>query len=266
MPREQAGVQSIETGMRLLGALADLTFDGPPPMLKDLAAAAKIAPAKAHRYLVSFSRTDLVERDFATGRYRLGPRARRIGISAIRSLDVVRQASAKVPDICAKLKHSAAVAIWTHNGPTIVWVEDVRRPVTVSTRVGEILPILSSATGRVFGAWLPRSVTTDLITREIAANRRSNDGALITKSADADALFAQVRAAGVGWTIGGLNKTISAVSTPIFDFRGVIVAAVALLGPIDEFDADPQGPLAAGLREASDEISTALGYKAGTTA
>ncbi len=261
MSDDQVGVQSIETGMRLLAALAELTFDGPPPMLKDLAARAKLQPAKAHRYLVSFSRTELVERDIATGRYRLGQVARRIGIAAIRSLDVVRQTSAKLPEICAELKHSAALAIWTHSGPTVVWVEEVRRPITISTRVGEVLPLLASATGRVFGAWLPRTQTEELLKREIAANRKLGEDGLITKMADADQLFASVRAAGIGWTSGGLNKTVNALSTPIFDYRGAIVAAIAILGPADQFDVDVKGPLARTLLKAAGELSTTLGYK-----
>src|SRR5690606_23044127 len=89
----QAGTQSVETGIRLLSSLAELSLLGPPPMLKILAAAAGMPPAKAHRYLVSFIRTSLVERDPVSGRYRLGAMARHIGLTAIRSLDAVRLGS-----------------------------------------------------------------------------------------------------------------------------------------------------------------------------
>ncbi len=48
---ESRGVQSIEVGGRLLQALVDADA---PMMLKDIASRAKIAPAQAHAYLVSF--------------------------------------------------------------------------------------------------------------------------------------------------------------------------------------------------------------------
>lgn len=250
---EQAGVQSIETGMQLLAALADLTYAGPPPMLKTLAAAADLAPAKAHRYLVSFLRTELVERDGASGRYRLGPLARRIGIASIRGLDVVRTASARLADISAALQHSVALAVWGAQGPTVVWVQDFVRPITINTRVGEVLPLLTSATGRVFGAYLTADARRAVLDVELA---EAGAGGL-----DPDQVFAQVRAHGVGWTTGGLNATVNALSAPIFDFGDGIVAALSTLGPADLFDATPTGPLARRLKAAAADISLALGHQ-----
>jgi DNA-binding IclR family transcriptional regulator len=259
---DQAGVQSIETGMALLSALAALTYSGPPPMLKTLAAAAGLAPAKAHRYLVSFLRTELVERDAASGRYRLGPLARHIGIASIRSLDVVRVATAELPQIGIDLKHSVALAIWAVRGATVVWVEDYPRPITINTRVGEVLPILTSATGRVFGAWLPAAQTAELAERELEQLREFPRPNAPIRMEDAERLFAETRAAGVGWTAGGLNPTINALSAPVFDFRGGLVAAISALGPADIFDASPDGELASKLKAAAARVSATLGYRA----
>ena len=51
--KNRNGVQSIEVGASLLRALVN---SSKAMMLRDLAAAAKMPPAKAHRYLVSFMR------------------------------------------------------------------------------------------------------------------------------------------------------------------------------------------------------------------
>ena len=55
--KERAGIQSVEVGFALLDALARAPG---PLMLRDLAAAAGMSAAKAHRYLVSFQRLQLV--------------------------------------------------------------------------------------------------------------------------------------------------------------------------------------------------------------
>ncbi len=47
--------------------------------LKDLAREAEMSPAKAHPYLVSFSRLGLIEQDRASGHYLLGPLALQLG-------------------------------------------------------------------------------------------------------------------------------------------------------------------------------------------
>jgi len=254
-------VQSIETGMTLLSALATLTFDRPQPMLKTIAAAAGVAPAKAHRYLVSFLRSGLVERDSGTGRYRLGPLARHIGIAAIRGMDVIRTANPFLPDILEEVQHSLALAVWGARGATVVWVEDCPRPITISTRIGEILSLLTSATGRVFGAWLPGSQTDVMIDQELRFLRESRRPSTIRSREDVLRLFEQVRAAGVGWTVGEVNPGINALSAPIFDYRGGIVAALSSLGAPDLFDASPDGELASRLRAAAARISAALGYQ-----
>ena len=72
MAKEQRGIQSIDVGGRLLQALT--RSDG-AMMLKDLAEAADMPPAKAHAYLVSFCKLGLMEQDAVTGRYDLGPLA-----------------------------------------------------------------------------------------------------------------------------------------------------------------------------------------------
>ena len=49
--KTRAGIQSVEVGFALLDTLARAIG---PLMLRDLAGAAGMNPAKAHRYLVSF--------------------------------------------------------------------------------------------------------------------------------------------------------------------------------------------------------------------
>lgn len=253
------GIQSIEIGMRLMATLVEHALDNPPPMLKTLAAHAGMPPAKAHRYMVSLVRSQLVERDEVSGRYRLGPMARLIGLRAIQSLDAVRLSSARLPLICSELGFSVAVAIWAYEGPTIVATEEARRPITIGTRVGEIMPLLNSATGLVFGAWMPRALTHAHIHRGATAALRATGQPPMSQVA-IDRLFEEVREAGLGITEGGLNPTINALSAPIFDHRGVLVAALSTLGPANELDVSTTSPVAGALRRFTAELSAELGY------
>lgn len=254
----QLGIQSIEIGMQLMSTLVDHAFDNPPPMLKTLAAKAGMPPAKAHRYMVSLVRAELVERDAATGRYRLGPMARHIGLRAIQSLDVVRLTTPRMPAICADIGFSVALAIWAYGGPTIIAIEERRRPITIGTRIGELMPIVSSATGQIFGTYLPRATTEKLIKAEIIMLRKTSDA--VINEASLSALFDQVRGTGLGSTEGGLNPTVNALSAPIFDFRGTLVGALSTLGPANELDPARGGELAQKLKAIADGLSRELGY------
>src|SRR3569833_2047209 len=92
----QQGIQSIEVGARLLQALAGASR---PQMLRDLAAAAQMPAAKAHRYLVSFARMGLVEQNTGTGLYDLGPFALDIGLAALARLEVVTAAGPALAEL-----------------------------------------------------------------------------------------------------------------------------------------------------------------------
>src|SRR3989304_6458364 len=80
----QTGIESMDTGMRLL--LAFVALGGRGHMLKVIAEAAHMPSSKAHRYLVSLIRTGFVDRDPATGHHRLGPKAVQVGVSALGSI------------------------------------------------------------------------------------------------------------------------------------------------------------------------------------
>src|SRR5207302_9961894 len=85
--RQRAGINSLEVGLRLARVLAQESW---PLPLKDLAARAQMAPAKAHRYLVSLIRAGLAEQALETGRYRLRPFALERGLSPLGSTGVLK--------------------------------------------------------------------------------------------------------------------------------------------------------------------------------
>src|SRR5438270_10765505 len=83
---KRRGIQSIDTGIRLLEAMEKA--DG-PLALKELSARADLDPSSAHRYLASFVRCGLVRQDRDT-RYDFGPLALHMGLAAVRRMDAVQ--------------------------------------------------------------------------------------------------------------------------------------------------------------------------------
>jgi DNA-binding IclR family transcriptional regulator len=150
--KERAGIQSVEVGFALLDALGQAAG---PLMLRDLAAAAGMSAAKAHRYLVSFQRLQLVVQDAGTTRYDLGPAALKLGLASLSRLDAVKLARERVGPLMETIGHTLALAVWGNHGPTIVHWEESPLAVTVNLRLGDVMPLLSSATGRCIVALGP---------------------------------------------------------------------------------------------------------------
>ncbi len=153
---KQQGIQSIEIGGAILRALIT---SGRPTMLKDIARMSGMPPAKAHRYLVSFQRMGLVNQDLASARYHLGPFALTLGLSALATLDPLRLATPILDELCDDIGMGVGLAVWGSSGATIVRYIDTGDAISVCLRVGRVLGLHDSATGRCFRAFFNPSVT-----------------------------------------------------------------------------------------------------------
>src|SRR3569623_3630959 len=154
---ERAGIQSVDVGFGLLDVLSKAAG---PLMLRDLAGAAGMSAAKAHRYLVSFQRLQLVVQDASSTRYDLGPAALKLGLASLERLDAVKRARERVARLMEEIGHTLALAVWGNHGPTIVHWEESPQAVTVHLRLGDVMPLQSSATGRCFAAFVSRAAIT----------------------------------------------------------------------------------------------------------
>ena len=257
----KGGVQALETGLNLLMAFTRLKG---PQKLKTLAEASAMPAAKVHRYLVSLSRAGLVRQESATSRYMLGLGALQIGLAAMSEFDVIELGLAMLPDIRDDLGETVGLVVWSVNGPTYVRVLESNRPVSVNSKSGSVLPLIYSASGRVFLAYLPSRETAELVKKELQA-RENPGGAAVLAGDDIEEIVRHTREAGLGIARSDYFPGIGALSAPIMDFRGDLVAALTVFGPDSVLDVSPDGTLATKLKAHALQLSQALGYSADLT-
>lgn len=244
------GIQSAEIGIRVLSTLAD----GIGPMtLKSVAAGAGLTPSNARRYLVSLMRAGMVEQDPATGNYDLGPLALRVGLAAIYRLNVVRAATPFLSGLRDAIGETVMLAIWSDHGPIVVHWEESLPPVIINLRIGSVLPLLSSASGHVFLAWLPRAQTNGLVKKE--QRRLGGPGRV-----DVAALVEETRKHNLGrFGTADAVRSISSIAAPVFDHQRKLAAVVATFGPGESFDNTVDGDIASKLAATTRQISFKMG-------
>jgi DNA-binding IclR family transcriptional regulator len=228
----------VELGTSVLRAVGRL---GGSATLSELSAFVHQPPSKTHRYLQALMAGGFIEQDSTTDAYRLGPESLSLGLTALAGIDVVTAARAPIAALNAAINETVLLAIWANHGATVVHVKEPLRGVTVVTRVGSVLPLLTSASGLIFAAYLPEDDTP----RDAAAERR-------LKAISQNGLVA----------IQGLYfPGIDAIAAPVVDAAGKIAAAVTVLGPTTSFDASLQGSVARRLADTAAAISARLGYR-----
>ncbi|RQZ54570.1 IclR family transcriptional regulator [Burkholderia cepacia] len=253
----RSGIQSIEVGFRLLDVL---TSEPRAMMLRDLAQRAGMSPAKAHRYLVSFSRLGVVSQDPVSGRYELGGFALQMGLARLARVDGVKLARIALTEFRDRLDQTVGIAVWGNQGPTIVhWMES-SHPAKASLKLGDVMPLLGSATGLLFAAYLPRSKTAAMLERELADTRRSPHHGGPRTLDEVEAVLADVRKHEAARVEGMLLPTIHAFCMPVFDAVGELALAIVALGQEGSFDIAWGGEIDTALRACAQKLSYELGY------
>ena len=261
----QRGIQSIEVGGQLLKALV---HHGRPMALKDLAREADMAPAKAHPYMVSFGRLGLIEQDRSNGHYQLGPLALQLGLISLQQANPVHVATPLVAELAQEIGQTVAIAVWGARGATIVRVAEAPSPVHVNMRHGTVFSLTSTASGKIFGAYLDPAVVKAAVEEDRKREAARGGAEAVPGMPPAPAIppwpafdrqLDEVRQHGLSRSEGEVITGINAMSAPVFDHTGAIVLALTAIGPAGVLDTRWDGPLAHALMRCAAEVSQRLG-------
>lgn len=253
------GNSTILIGADLLSVVAG--FKGPAP-LTSIASAADMSPSRAYRYLRGLCDSGLLEQNEPSGLYDLGPKILDLGLAAINRMDPVMQASTIMPGLTNAVGLVSIISVWGTHGPTAIRCEQGDLVAPVRIREGAVLPMLHTAAGKVFLAYMPPSVTAPMIAREIAEwnARNTKEDALSPDSLEP--IRQDVRKHGLARAAGTYNPVLASLAAPIFDREGNLQLSLTVTGVKGSFDSSAKGPVVRKLLEAAQAVSRKLGYMA----
>jgi DNA-binding IclR family transcriptional regulator len=255
--RQRQGIQSIEVGSTILEVLAS----APGALsLRDLSGRAKMSPSKAHRYLVSLMRSGLVIQDPVTNRYDVGFLSLKLGLAALNRIDLVKFGTDAARWLNEELDATVLLCVWGNFGPTVVAMYDSSDLMIQNVRVGSVLPLTRSATGRLFLAYMPRKSTMPKVKQELKGSFAAPAGCEVRTIDDVESVIRKVREQRLGTTHGDVVPQQSALAAPVFDHLGHIVAALTVIGASEKVEVDVPASPAGTLLRAADLVSQRLGF------
>lgn len=206
--KNQGGVQSLEIGLSVLDVLID---HNKPMMLKDIAQAVQMHPAKCHRYLVSLIRKNYA-RKLSDGRYGLGVRGNTLGHANVNQNNILERLTHVATEIKDNLNCAVQIAKWFSEGPIIIQSVEPDSPISIITRIGSRMPLTTSATGQLFASYQPDAVIKPLV---IAEWQTDDKAAIAEQWQHFSQLKIKIRTQGYATVTGDMLMGINAITIPV---------------------------------------------------
>jgi DNA-binding IclR family transcriptional regulator len=245
------GIQSVEIAFRILTALQTSVRALP---LKDIAALSELSASATSNYMISLVRTGLASTDEKPGCYKLGPASLALGMSAINQLDgfdVVRREVIALRDATLR---GTAVTAWTDDGPVSLFKQEGEPRSILELRTG-LIPLVTTAAGKLFIACLQPAQTDELIGRELSSGPAGTPASLREEA------IAELRKCGFT-TVHRADLGYVSVAAPIWDRDGALRFAISLIGTSATLSTDIDGTEVKALLDSAVRATTALGGRA----
>ena len=211
-----------ETNVRVLERTLDIlecfTKDEKDHSLMELVEITGLSTSTVHRILRTLERREYLFRDEATKRYTLGARIAYLGsLAENNSGDGLREAAYEyLVDLRDRTNESAS--LYVRDGVSRICLERVESKQLLRRviAVGERLPLANGAAGKVLLSALGEEELRELLGESFEAVRDDLE---------------KVRKRGYWVSNGEREVGLSAISAPVFDAGGKIIAAVSISGP-----------------------------------
>ncbi len=245
-------VRSVERAIAILF----LVVQSDRPMgLSEISRTIGLDKATALRLLSTLAQAKLVQQDSITRRYMPGANISRL-YSSWRS-DIRHISRPHLEALLRTVQES--VCLVCPRGTERVTVEALAasHELCVVPAIGSAVPIYAGASGRVLMAFTPESERERII--KMTGLRAVVPGQSSDRKTYLDQLE-NVRNKGFAYTIGDVTPGGSAISAPVFDADGNIVATVVVRGPQMRLTEKELIKIAPDVMKAASDISQELGY------
>ncbi|WP_235946846.1 IclR family transcriptional regulator [Paenibacillus glycinis] len=242
------GIQSVELG---LGILMMISEERKPLTATEISVLCGISKSKLHKYLTSFTKIGFLQKSQDL-KYSLGTELIHLGLKASEQLDIRDICIPYITKLREALNETVALAIWGESGPFFLRWEQSDRAINLGIKVGSRVSVTESAPGRLFSAYLPKAKTQSLISSELKSDQLQET---LVKELET------IKRKGFAITSGTLVHGITAVSCPVFDPNGSILAALTVVSMKDALDTDEHSDFITTLKQTALALSQELGFK-----
>jgi DNA-binding IclR family transcriptional regulator len=249
-------VAATDLALAVLGAFS---LERPEWTVAELAEALGVYRSRVHRAVATLISRDFLQRD-ERGKLRLGLKLFELGQVVAENMNLLRDAAAPLKALSEETEASVWLVQRVGDELLDLLKYEPEVPLLVARRAGARYPITFGVAGKVYLAHLPEEEVTRLLAAQPL--RRYTDRSIVDPDAYR-AELARTRERGYALTRDEVYPGVMAVSAPIWDHRGTLVAAIIVSAPSQQVPPEREAALATALLRTAADISRRLGAGAG---
>jgi IclR family KDG regulon transcriptional repressor len=246
-------VRAVERALQILGC-----FDNAHPErgISEIAQAVDLHKATAHRIVTTLVNYGYLERADDGQKYRLGLELTHLGFKVIHRLDLRREALPYMKQLIQQWDETCDLCVFDRG--TVLYIEVLRgnRALNVAAAVGQRLPAHATASGKVFLAHLLPNEVDAILGQPLTAYTVKT----ITAPDELRKELEIIRNQGSAIDSEGYEAGVCAVSAPIFNRQGHVIAALGGPSPVSRMTPERVQEIAAAFKEAAQAISHRMGW------
>jgi DNA-binding IclR family transcriptional regulator len=209
------------------------------------------------RWLSAMEQAGFLERDGASGRYRLSMRLAALGEVARQSTSLQRLARPAIHRLTAATGETSDLVVLTGQDAVNVDVVESPHPVKQVGWLGRRLPLHATAAGKALIAWRSRDEVLRLLPSPLPRFTSST----VT---DPEALLAEltvVRRRGYSAALREFEEDLVGVAAPVRDLAGIVVAVLTIGAPVSRVPVERVPEVAVHVVREADSVSRGLGHR-----
>jgi DNA-binding IclR family transcriptional regulator len=261
VPKGQA--EGVKSAQRVLTILELLTNREEPLSFGTIATTLDYPRSSLHGLLRTLTERGWVELDPNTRRYRLGIRTWEAGNTYMRAVTLADRARPFMRWVCDHVDETIQLAILDGRYNIYIAKVEGKQRLVLDSEVGRRLEAHATALGKLLLASLP---TEELDRRFAGVQLEKFASQTIDNYAELKRALATIRERGLALDDEEYTPGVHCVAVPVRDHTGQVIAAMSVAFTSARFAEERRQQALGWLREATDGLSTALGYHVGDKA
>ena len=256
--REEYHVRSVQRALRILDCFSD---EEPYLGVSDISDKLGIHKSTIHALLVTMEDEGFVAKHEEKNKYFLTYKLFKLGNIVSEHISIKSIALPYMQSLCKQTNESVALNVKDHNKRLVLAVIENPMPVRLFVRPGQLLPLHSSAAGKVLLAAMSEQEVDQVIDLEGLAQVTPNT---ITNKDELKEELKKVTEQGYALCNGEGYWEAGSVGVPIYNHNGKVLASLIIYGPLQNYQGEKLDEFILLTKSYAAKISSVMGFNGET--